>query len=137
MGLRIMPACTGLFMAPAVGAQVTLTAGAWLPQSPDAMAGRGALPPIIPAQNPNTLRNQHVIRTALALLLPQELHFQQYQRSSFTQSTLYHSCPSRYAKLQNDALHWLVKGLETVIYLTRGRSFYHFRNAAQNKCSHM
>lgn len=50
VGLRIMPACTGLFMAVAVGAQVTLTAGAWLPQSPDVMAGRGALPPIIPAQ---------------------------------------------------------------------------------------
>lgn len=138
VGLRIMPACTGRAMAPAVGAHVTLTAGAWLPQSPDAMAGRGALPPIIPAQKPNTLRYQHIIRTALTLLLPEELHSQQYQCSSFTQSMLYHhSCPSRCAKLQNDALCCLVKGLETVIHLTGGRPFYHFRNAAQSKCSHV
>lgn len=138
VGLRIMPACTGRFMAPPVGAQLTLTAGAWLPQSPEAMAGRGALPPIIPVQKPNTLRHQHMIRTALTPLLPEELHFQQYQCCCFTQSTLYHhNCPSRCAKLQNDALHCLLEGLETVIHLTRGRLFYHFRNAARGKCSHM
>lgn len=43
-------------MALAVGAQVTLTAEAWLPQSPDVMAGRGALPLIIPAQKPDRFR---------------------------------------------------------------------------------
>lgn len=85
-----------------------------------------------------TLRYQHMIRMALTLLLPEELHFQQYQSSSFTQSTLYHhSCPSRCAKLQNNAWCCLGKGLETVIHLTGGRPFYHFRNAAQSKCSHM
>lgn len=136
VGLRIMPACTGRFMAPAVGAQVTLTAGAWLPQSPDAMAGRGALPPIIPAQKPN--RYQHMSGTASTPMLSEELHVQQCQCSSFPQSTLqHHNCPSRCSKLQNGALHCSVKGLETVIHLTRGRPCYHFRNAARSKCSHM
>lgn len=56
VGLRIRPACTGLFMALAVGAHVTLTAEAWLPHSPDVMAGRGALPLIIPAQKLGRVR---------------------------------------------------------------------------------
>jgi len=67
VGVRIMPACTGLFMALAVGAQVTLMAEAWLPQSPDVMAGRGALPLIIPAQKPNRLRCWHMIQNSFSI----------------------------------------------------------------------
>lgn len=51
VGLRIMPPWIGLFMALVVAAQVTLTAAAWLPQSPDDIAGRGVLPAIIPIKS--------------------------------------------------------------------------------------
>lgn len=49
VGVRMMPACAGRLMALAAGAQLTLAAGAGPPQSPEAMVGRGVLPPIIPA----------------------------------------------------------------------------------------
>lgn len=67
VGLRIRPACTGLFMALAVGAHVTLTAEAWLPHSPDVMAGRGALPLIIPAQKLGRVRRRSMTQGSIRI----------------------------------------------------------------------
>lgn len=49
VGFRIMPPWIGRFMAPVVAAQVTLTAVLCGAHSPEGMAGREVLLPIIPA----------------------------------------------------------------------------------------
>lgn len=60
VGLRIMPPWIGLFMVLVVAAQVTLTAEPGVPHSPDVIAGRGVLPPIIPVQKPKKVRHRYM-----------------------------------------------------------------------------
>lgn len=54
VGFRIIPPWMGRFMALVVAAQVTLTAELCGGHSPDGIAGRAALLPIIPAGKPRT-----------------------------------------------------------------------------------
>lgn len=119
--LRIMPACTGLFTALAVGAQVTLTAVAWPPQSPDVMAGRGALPLIIPAQKPNRLRCWYVVQNSFSITTAWWAAVLVMKMQWFHSKHIVPQLPVWMCKATEWCLTLLSQG--TVDYFTRGRSF--------------